>query len=427
MRYLERLNLGVWSVSGSERLNWCVTNGCHSLFDMHHFSTLAMGIGGEACTFAIEHHVMIRSITLSLVLLGATALHAQQVTTILDAATQVDDALFRDPSGNLYGSHYMGSNVYKMTPDGTVTTFLSGLNTPNGIAMNSLGEFYVADNVGNRIYRIASDGTPIDTITVIKPSGLLKAWDSDTILFTQYQPDKLGKLAPDGTITIVHEGAPLNGSVGLAHTDDGTLYVANFTDREIYRVMDAELEYVATVPGPSNGVLGFITGAGGTLFGTSWNSHAIYAIEPGYVDSVRLVAGGNGQGNADGDVSIAQFNQPNGILAVAGGDTIYVSDFASKNIRMITGVLTGVRELPPAAPLSIIADRTGASIVVALVRPLSGSGIFDLYDAQGRIILSRFAPPGEQRFTLRGSTLTPGVYTLTLKADSYHATGRFVW
>ncbi len=65
----------------------------------------------------------------------------------------------------------MGSNVYKMTPDGTVTTFLAGLNTPNGIAMNSLGEFYVADNVGNRIYRIAADGCDIKCST-----GVLKAW-----------------------------------------------------------------------------------------------------------------------------------------------------------------------------------------------------------------------------------------------------------
>ena len=369
---------------------------------------------------------MIRPITLSCALLGAIALNAQQVTTILDAATQVDDALFRDPAGNLYGSHYMGSNVYKMMPDGTVTTFLSGLNTPNGIAMNSLGEFYVADNVGDRIYRIAADGTPIDTITVTKPSGLLKAWDSDTILFTQYMPDKLGKLAPDGTIIIMHEGAPLNGSVGLAHTDDGTLYVANFTDRTIYRAMGGNLEYVATVPGPSNGVLGFITGGGGTLYGTSWQSHTIYAIEPAFLDSVRLVAGGNGQGNTDGDVATAQFNQPNGILAVAGGDTIYVSDFGSKNIRMITGVLTSLFERSLAVPLRIIADRSGASILVALDRPWPAGGTFDLYDAQGRINLSGSVPHGEQRFSLRTNTLPPGAYTLTLNAAGHHATGRFL-
>jgi len=349
------------------------------------------------------------------------------VTTILDAATQVDDALFRDPVGNLYGSHYMGSNVYKMTPDGTVTTFLSGLNTPNGIAMNSLGEFYVADNVGDRIYRIAADGTPIDTIIVTNPSGLLKAWDSDTILFTQYLPDKLGKLAPDGTIITTHEGPPLNGPVGLAYTDDGTLYVADYTDRKINRVVGNVLEYVATVPGPSNGVLGFITGGGGTLYGTSWQSHSIYAIEPAYVDSVRLVAGGNGQGNTDGDVATAQFNQPNGILAVAGGDTIYVSDFGSKNIRMITGVLTSVSELPPAAPLRIIADRSSASIQVVLDRSWPAGGTFELYDAEGRIIQSGLVPPGEQRFPLRTNTLPPGVYTLALKAAGQHASGRFVW
>lgn len=370
---------------------------------------------------------MIRPITLSYVLLGATALNAQQVTTILDAATQVDDALFRDPAGNLYGSHYMGSNVYKMTPDGTVTTFLSGLNTPNGIAMNSLGEFYVADNAGNRIYRVAADGTPIDTITVTNPSGLLKAWDSDTILFTQYLPDKLGKLAPDGTISTTHEGPPLNGPVGLAYTDDGTLYVANYTDRKIHRVVGNVLEYVAMVPGPSNGVLGFIAAGGGTLYGTSWQSHTIYAIEPAYVDSVRLVAGGNGQGNMDGDAATAQFNQPNGILAVAGGDTIYVSDFGSKNIRMITGVLTSVYERPPVVPVRIIADRSSASILVALDRSWPAGGTFDLYDAQGRIIQSGSVPTGEQRFSLRTNTLTPGVYTLALKAAGQCASGRFVW
>lgn len=396
---------------------------------MHHEPFLVRSVVTwfVAGTFDDQRDNMIRPCTLSLALFGAVALNAQQVTTILDAATQVDDALFRDPVGNLYGSHYMGSNVYKMTPDGSITTFLSGLNTPNGIAMNSLGEFYVADNVGGRIYRIAADGTPIDTIIVTKPSGLLKAWDSDTILFTQYMPDKLGKLAPDGTIIIMHEGAPLNGSVGLAHTGDGTLYVANFTDRTIYRVMGTELEYVATVPGPSNGVLGFITGGGSTLYGTSWQSHTIYAIEPAYMDSVRLVAGGNGQGNADGDVSTAQFNQPNGILAVAGGDTIYVSDFGSKNIRMITGVNTSVYELSPAVPLRIITDRSSASIQVVLDRPWPAGGAFELYDAQGRIIQSGSVPPGELRFSLRTNTVSLGTYTLALKGAGQHASARFVW
>lgn len=368
---------------------------------------------------------MQRILFLVLPLLASSAMNAQVVTTILDAPTQVDDALFRDPAGNLYGSHYMGSNVYRIAPDGDVTTFVGGSNTPNGIAMNGLGQFYVADNNGNRIYHVANDGTPIDTFDVINPSGLLKAWDSDTILFTQYLPDKLGKLAPDGSITTAFEGTPLNGPVGLAYTDDGTLYVANYTDRKIHRVVGGTLEYVATVPGPSSGVLGFITAGGGTLYGTSWNSHAIYAIEPAYSDSVRLIAGGNGQGNTDGDVATAQFNQPNGILAVAGGDTLYVSDFGSKNIRMITGVLAGIAEQSGPEVLRIIPDASGGSITLAMDRAWPQGSTCEIHDVQGRRVYSRGFAAEAQLLTVPVGSLSAGSYTVVLRGKGRSSVGRF--
>lgn len=358
-------------------------------------------------------------------LLASSAMNAQVVTTILDAPTQVDDALFRDPAGHLYGSHYMGSNVYRMAPDGGVTTFVGGLNTANGIAMNALGQFYVADNNGDRIYQVANDGTPLDTFMIANPSGLLKAWVSDTILFTQYLPDKLGKLAPDGTITIAFDGAPLNGPVGLAYTDDGTLYVANYTDRKIHRVVGGTLEYVATVPGPSSGVLGFITAGGGTLYGTSWNSHAIYAIEPAYTDSVRLIAGGNGQGNTDGDVATAQFNQPNGILAVAGGDTLFVSDFGSKNIRMITGVLTGIAEQGGPEVLRIIPDASGRSITLAVDRSWPQASTCEIRDVQGRMVYSRRIGMEVQLLTVPIGSLSAGAYTVVLRGKGRSSVGRF--
>lgn len=319
----------------------------------------------------------------------------------------------------------MGSNVHRITPDATVSTFVGGLNTPNGIAMNSLGQFYVADNNGDRIYHLANDGTPLDTFTVSNPSGLLKAWGSDTILFTQYLPNKLGKLAPNGALVVTHEGGPLNGPVGLAYTDDGALYVANYTDRMIHRIVGDDLEYVATVPGPASGVLGFITAGNGTLYGTSWNSHSIYAIEPAYADSVRLIAGGNGQGNTDGDVVTAQFNQPNGILAVAGGDTIYVSDFGSKNIRMITGVLTGVDEQVATIPVRILTDPSGECITVSLDRPWPRGGTCALYDAQGRVVLDRAMATDVQLLALPIGALSPGAYSVVLRGKDQNAIGRF--
>ncbi|HPF89544.1 MAG TPA: SMP-30/gluconolactonase/LRE family protein [Flavobacteriales bacterium] len=354
------------------------------------------------------------------------ALHAQQVTTILDAATQVDDALFRDADGYLYGSHYMGSNVYRLAPDGAVATFISGLDTPNGIAMNSAGEFYVADNTGDRILHVAHDGSPIDTFAVTNPSGLLKAWDSDTILFTQYLPGKMGKLAPDGVISTTHEGLPLNGPVGLAYTEDGTLYVANYTDRRIHRVTTSGLEYVARVPGPSNGVLGFITAAGNRLYGTSWNNNAIYAIEPMTVDSVRLVAGGNGPGNTDGDASVARFNQPNGILAVAGGDTLYVSDFGSKNIRMITGVLTGIHVRDRDEQLRVGPNPVREVVRVHADEPWPAGTRCEVIDAQGRMAHQRTELVPVQHISVDVRDLAPGAYVVRLISPGRSASAHIV-
>ena len=72
-------------------------------------------------------------------------LQAQQVSTIFNSATiQVDDGIVQDKHGNIYGSHYMGSNVYKITPSGVSTVFKSGLNTPNGLAFDSQGNLYAA-------------------------------------------------------------------------------------------------------------------------------------------------------------------------------------------------------------------------------------------------------------------------------------------
>lgn len=264
--------------------------------------------------------------------------YCQQVTTLFDSTFQIDDALMIDSRGNLYGSHYVGNSVFKITPSGDLSVFVSGLNTPNGLALDSEENIYIVDNQGNRIYKVDTAGNFLDTIAVNNPSGIIKSWDSDTMIFTQYAGNRIAKLAPDGTIVTIYQGSPLNGPVGLAYDSTGVLYTGDFDDRKIYRVFTDSVEYVATVPAPNtttNRWLGFIAYAQGYLWGTSFGAHKIYKIHPAYVDSVILFAGGAG-GNLDGHIDSALFNQPNGIIASVTGDTIYVSDFGSKNVRMIT-------------------------------------------------------------------------------------------
>jgi hypothetical protein len=287
---------------------------------------------------------MIKSLLLSFLFLSLLIIKAQQVSTVFNSSSmQIDDAIIQDDKGNIFGSHYMGSRVYKITPNGIVSIFKSGLNTPNGLALDSQNNLYIVDNIGNRIYKLDSMGNQLLSVNISGPSGIIKEIDSDTMIITQYTGHAVRKLAPNGMVSIqpMHYGFPLNGPVGLCYSSDSTLYVGNFGDRKIYKFVNDTIEYIAQAPGNANVNLGFIAYANGLIYGTSFLSNKIYEVNPNFIDSVKLYSGSN-QGNLDGPLSSATFNNPNGIFASKGGDSLLISDFNTGNIRMISGLITGI-------------------------------------------------------------------------------------
>ena len=101
--------------------------------------------------------------------------YAQTVSTFVGPGINIDDDMIMDAAGNIYGSRYTGSRVYKVTPDGVVSVYAQGIVSPNGLAIDSNGILYVADNQGNKIYKITSDSTKTQYgPNLSSPSGLLK-------------------------------------------------------------------------------------------------------------------------------------------------------------------------------------------------------------------------------------------------------------
>lgn len=109
-----------------------------------------------------------------------------------DGLVQPVDLLF-DASGNLfvtnaYGGATRNGSVEKFTPDGTGTLFAdSRFSTAYGLAIDSAGNVYVSDFIGNTVLKFASDGTYLG----------------------------------------VFASAPLNGPHGMFFDSDGNLYVAS--------------------------------------------------------------------------------------------------------------------------------------------------------------------------------------------------------
>lgn len=287
---------------------------------------------------------MLKYTYLTLVLLCLfSSILAQKVTTIASSSS-IDDALILDQEGHLYGSNYQGSSIFKISPeDWSVETFSSNFNTPNGLALHKDGNIYMADNQGNKIYKVAPDGTASTFISsFINPSGLIFELDSDTLIATSYNGNRIVKIAPDRTETVLSQGGILNGPVGLCYDDDGNLYVGNFNNRQIIRIdEDGGQHLIAQAPG--NGWMGFINYAKGYIYGTLFNQHKIYRTD---LDGNGEIILGSTIGSSDGDASSAKFSSPNGIAVSPSQDTIYISDYNTFNIRMITNLTpaTNIKE-----------------------------------------------------------------------------------
>ncbi|MEL6809889.1 MAG: T9SS type A sorting domain-containing protein [Bacteroidota bacterium] len=277
-----------------------------------------------------------------LALLIITPMYAQTVSTWQDGTP--DDGIAIDSNGNVYASNFTGDTVFKFDTDGNATAFVNGLDTPNGLAFDSTDRLYICDWNANKILRYNSNGTFDSEITITaNPSGIIKAWDNDDMIYTRFTGNTINRITPEGVITEVSSDPLLNGPVGLAYDETGRLFVGNYNNREVYEVLsNGDLVYIATVGATGN--LGFITYGQGVLWGTAFGEHKIYTIHPEGVDDTTVYAGSTA-GNTDGALSEATFTQPNGILFDPDGTTLYITDFGSKNLRLISDVTLGTQDI----------------------------------------------------------------------------------
>jgi hypothetical protein len=121
-----------------------------------------------------------------------------------------------DTNGNLYTPNYLSSDINKVAPDGTVTTFatLPAGSFPVSLAFDSSGNLYAADSQNFQVSKITPDGTvsvfadlPVNSF----PSGL--AFDDNGNLCVSVNGAQLMKIAPDGTQSTLAtaSGSILNG------------------------------------------------------------------------------------------------------------------------------------------------------------------------------------------------------------------------
>jgi sugar lactone lactonase YvrE len=359
------------------------------------------------------------------------------------------DALLVDASGALYVSDYFGTStnpqnpsgttVHRVSPNGSISVFTSSVFAPTGLALDRSGSLYVASGTNGdvqrgQIIKFSPDGRTSSVFASgLRDLGGLVFDNSGNLYAASYGGSTIYKIAPDGKVTELFNGAPLKGSVGLAFDGNNTLYASNWDDGKIFKFSATgtqRLEQIADVLADDGQYpVSYMTYAGGALYITVGSyapnqraGNRIYRVLPSGQTSVYAGNGVNSSSN--GAISSATFNSPNGITSSTNGDTLYVTESGTKSIRRIIGVqrTTSVQtSIDAASNVSVSPNPSATQSTISFTLQRASRVVVTLVDALGKEVvrvLNEERSAGVHSASVDTGVLATGVYVCRLQAGN---------
>jgi streptogramin lyase len=305
------------------------------------------------------------------------------------ARFQAPEYVAVDSAGNLYVADTYNFTIRKVTPVGAswVVTTVAGLAGsagtndgtgsaarfyyPEGVAVDSATNVYVADGFNDAIRKLTPAGTSCVVTTLAgRATG--------------------GPGSADGTGSAARFNVPFGVSLDSATN----IYVADSFNSTIRKVTPAgvvtTLAGLAGVPGSADGTNsaarfneanGVAVDTNGNVYVADWGNHTIRKVTPvGTNWVVTTLAGKAGHpGLLNGTGTNAEFDYPNGVAVDTNGN-VYVADTANAAIRKVTpaGVVTTL-STDFSGPAGVAVDTNG-NVYVAdyysyTIRKVTSAGV----------------------------------------------------
>jgi sugar lactone lactonase YvrE len=236
-------------------------------------------------------------------------------------------------------------SIRRISPDGIVSTFATGFNTPSGLAVDGGGVLYVADTGNNAIRRVDRNGT-VSTVAggFNGPIGVAVDAAGRVIVADTYN-DRIRAIEPDGTVVTITDEY-FDTPCGVAVDAGGNIYVAE-TGAGVLRVISPAGVVSTIEPMPFDGLfrpIGIAVGQGGVVYATD-DRGRIVEIRPGA--GARTLIGSRG-GFGDGFGAAALLRGPAGV-AIAGEARLIVTEPRNAIVRLVTAPSQAALR-PPAGP-----------------------------------------------------------------------------
>ena len=350
---------------------------------------------------------MIRS--LSALLLAASPALAQSIITTYAGSTWVFPnpipainaplgqvyGVATDAAGNVFIGVANDSQVYKVDPNGTLTiaagngtqgfsgdggpATAAALNVPRGIAVDSAGNLYIAEQLNNRVRKVtpagvistfagtgaagfAGDGGPA-TAALLNNVRAVAADGAGNVYIADRANNRIRKVAPDGTIsTFAGTGtagfsgdngpanaAALRNPAGLAVDSAGNVYISDTSNQRVRRVVNGIINTIAgtgqagfsgdgaaATSAQLFGVRGLAVAPDGTVYVADSNN---YRVRKFTIGGIITTVAGTGAQNFTGDGGPATSATLNFIedIALAPDGRLFLADFNNFRVRVVSG------------------------------------------------------------------------------------------
>jgi uncharacterized protein (TIGR03437 family) len=341
----------------------------------------------------------------------------------IGASLNGPQGLAADSAGRFYLADLRNHRVRRVNAAGVIATVAgngtagfagdggpataAALNSPAAVALDAIGNIYVADTSNNRVRKIDANGTittlagagvagysgdggPANIATLNRPAGVA-ADTAGNVYISDTGNHAIRKVSAAGVIsTLAGNGVPgssgdggpaavalLNSPGGLAVDSAGNLYVADTANHRVRRITSGGT--ISTVAG--NGTAGN-SGDGGAATAASLNTPGAVALDSNgalliadtFNHRVRRVAGGiisalagNGTAGFAGDggpAAAAALNQPLGVAVDSLGN-ILIADTLNDRVREVFATTPSFSVSPTSLSFSVAAGTpaVGARLV----------------------------------------------------------------
>jgi streptogramin lyase len=342
----------------------------------------------------MKHVYIIRySLTVFIFLFLLTIKPDAQITTIVGRPTYLGDlgsatnaglnlpyGVAKDATGNVYIATAGDNRVRKINSSGVISTFAgngvtgyagdggpatsASFNFRNGvpgIAVDNIGNVYIADYYNYRIRKITKATGVITTIaggsssTAGYPCAVAVDNTNNVYFLDNFHGivREITNQSTGATSVIIPSTAGLTGAQGIAFDANNNLYIADVNNHVIRKYAGGTLTVFAGTLGssstslPANGTVatsallnkptGISTDANGNVYIADIGLNAVFKVDNSTNKITKLAGTGTGGFSGDGGTATsAALNGPNALF-VDASNNVFITDSKNDRIREITG------------------------------------------------------------------------------------------